>query len=80
MHVHCNAIILRATKAGDLEKYGSVWYHPNAIAHILSLSRVENHTSSHTIVAMAKDLQCMIKITNLFITIADVHGASPIEI
>ena len=26
---------------GDLPGYGTVWYHPNGIAHILSLSKVK---------------------------------------
>ena len=40
MHIHCNAGILVVTMVGDLEGYGTVWYHPDAIANILSLSNV----------------------------------------
>ena len=42
MHIHCNAGVLVVTQIGDLEGYGPVWYHPKAIANILSLSRVED--------------------------------------
>ena len=40
MHLRCNAGTLIVTQVGDLEGYGPVWYHPQAIANILSLSRV----------------------------------------
>jgi len=42
MHICCNASLLIVTLIGDLEGYGPVWYHPKAIANILSLSRVQN--------------------------------------
>ena len=42
MHIRCNAGVLIMTLIGDLEGYGPVWYHPKAIANILSLSRVED--------------------------------------
>ena len=43
MHIHCNAGVLIVTLIGDLPGYGPVWYHPDAIANILSQSRVEDH-------------------------------------
>ena len=36
--IHCNAGILVVTMVGDLDGYGTVWYHSEAIANILSLS------------------------------------------
>jgi hypothetical protein len=42
MTIHCNAGAVKTTTVGDLPGYGTVWYHPNGIANILSLSRVIN--------------------------------------
>ena len=42
MHIHCSAGVLVVTKVGDLDRYGTVWYHHKAIANILSQSRVED--------------------------------------
>ena len=43
MEIHCNAGIASTNLVGDLAGYGTVWYHPNGIANILSLSRVKEH-------------------------------------
>ena len=40
MHIHCNASITRTNLVGDLSGYGTVWYHPDGIANILSLAEV----------------------------------------
>eukprot|EP00978_Attheya_sp_CCMP212_P010733 scaffold26100_cov31-Attheya_sp.AAC.5 len=42
MDIHCNAGVTSTNLVGDLAGYGVVWYHPNGIANILSLSRVKN--------------------------------------
>ena len=41
MAIHCNAGITSTNLVGDLPGYGEVWYNPNGIANILSLSRVK---------------------------------------
>jgi len=38
--LHCNAGTTIVTKKGDLKGYGTVWFHPQGIANILSLSNV----------------------------------------
>jgi len=38
--LHCNAGTVQVTMKGDLRGYGTVWYHPNGIANILSLNNV----------------------------------------
>eukprot|EP00978_Attheya_sp_CCMP212_P042042 scaffold250013_cov31-Attheya_sp.AAC.1 len=43
MDIHCNAGVTSTSLVGDLAGYGVVWYHPNGIANILSLSRVKNN-------------------------------------
>ena len=40
MHIHCNAGITRMNLVGNLSGYGTVWYHPDGIANILSLAEV----------------------------------------
>ena len=40
MDIHCNAGVTSTNLIGDLPGYGTVWYHPNGIANILSLARV----------------------------------------
>ena len=40
MDIHCNAGVSTTQQIGDLPGYGTVWYNPNGIANILSLSRV----------------------------------------
>lgn len=42
MRIMCNAGEVVVTEIGDLRGYGTVWYHPGAIANILSLSRAKN--------------------------------------
>ena len=43
MDIHCNAGVTSTNLIGDLPGYGTVWYHPNGIANILSLTRVKEH-------------------------------------
>eukprot|EP00978_Attheya_sp_CCMP212_P020630 scaffold59246_cov62-Attheya_sp.AAC.1 len=45
MDIHCNAGVTSTNLVGDLPGYGTVWYHPQGIANILSLSnsKVKNH-------------------------------------
>jgi len=39
--LYCNAGKAIINKKGDLEGYGTVWYHPDGIANILSLHNVQ---------------------------------------
>ena len=39
--MHCNAGTMSVTKKGDLKGYGTVLYHPDGIANILSLNNVK---------------------------------------
>ena len=50
MHIHCNAGITRMNLVGDLSRYGTVWYHPDGIANILSLAEVRKqfHVTYHS--------------------------------
>ena len=41
MDIHCNAGVASTDMIGELHGYGTVWYHPDGIANILSLSRVK---------------------------------------
>lgn len=41
MTIHCNAGTTTTNLVGNLSGYGTVWYHPDGIANILSLSRVK---------------------------------------
>ena len=41
MYMHCTAGVTRTNLVGDLPGYGTVWFHPDGIANILSLSRVK---------------------------------------
>ena len=41
MFIHCTAGVAKTNLIGDLPGYGTVWYHPNGIANILSLSKVK---------------------------------------
>jgi hypothetical protein len=43
MDIHCNAGVASTNLEGELAGYGTVWYHPNGIANILSLSRMKEH-------------------------------------
>ena len=42
LHLHTNAGVLRCTMEGHLKHYGYVWYNPEAITNIVSLSNVIN--------------------------------------
>jgi hypothetical protein len=41
MDIHCNAGLASTDMIGELQGYGTVWYYPDGIANILSLSRVK---------------------------------------
>jgi hypothetical protein len=41
MDIHCNAGMTSMNLVGDLPGYGEVWYNPNGIAKILSISQVK---------------------------------------
>ena len=45
MNIHCNAGISTTNMVGDLAGYGTVWYHKNGIANILSLAKVSREHS-----------------------------------
>jgi hypothetical protein len=40
MTIHCNASAIKTTLVGDLPGYSSVWYNPNGIANIISVTCV----------------------------------------
>ena len=42
MRILCNALAVAVNQMGDLENYGSVWYHPDNISNILSLCNAQN--------------------------------------
>ena len=71
MHICCNAGVLIVTLIGDLEGYGTVWYHPKAIANIISLPRVEEDksNSASTTVETRMALWCMVRMTSPSTTI-----------
>lgn len=39
--IHCNAGEATTNMIGEFDRYGTVWYHPNGIANVLSLSKVK---------------------------------------
>lgn len=41
MEIHCNAGVSSTRMAGDLRGYGTVWFNPDEIANIISLSRMK---------------------------------------
>ena len=41
MYIHCTAGVTQTNLVGDLPGYGTIWFHPDGIANILSLSRVK---------------------------------------
>jgi len=43
MKIHCNAGISSTSLVGNLPGYGGMWFHPEGIANILSLSRVNEN-------------------------------------
>ena len=44
MLIHCNAGTIKTNMVGDLKNYGPVWYHPDAIANILSLAQAKSNS------------------------------------
>ena len=43
MFIHCTTGVAKTNMIGDLPGYGTVWYHPDRIANILSLSKVKEN-------------------------------------
>jgi hypothetical protein len=43
MEIHCNAVTTTTHMIGEFPGYGTVWYHVDGIANILSLSRISKH-------------------------------------
>ena len=41
MNIHCTARVTRTNLVGELPGYGTVWFHQDGIANILSQSRVK---------------------------------------
>ena len=41
MFIHCTAGVAKTNFIGDLPGYGTIWYHPDGIANILSPSKVK---------------------------------------
>ena len=41
LHIRCNVGVKTTTMRGNLSRYGPVWYFPNGITNILSLSHVK---------------------------------------
>jgi len=41
MNIHCMAGVTTTDLITNLPGYGTIWFHPNGIANILSLSRVK---------------------------------------
>ena len=39
MDIHCNVVVTSTNWVGNFPEVGRVWYHPNGIANILSLSK-----------------------------------------
>ena len=42
LKIHCNAGIATVTMVGKISGYGTVWFHPDGIANILSLSCIKS--------------------------------------
>ena len=42
MFIHCTASVAKTNLIGNCPGYGTVWYHPDRIANILSLSKVKD--------------------------------------
>jgi hypothetical protein len=40
--IHCNAGKATTNMVGEFDRYGTVWYHPDGIAKVLSLAKVKN--------------------------------------
>jgi Reverse transcriptase (RNA-dependent DNA polymerase)/Zinc knuckle len=43
--IHCNAGKATTNLIGDFDRYGTVWYHPEGIANVLSLAKVKSKYS-----------------------------------
>lgn len=43
MNIVCNAGTITVNQMGYFEGYGEVWYHPEAIANILSLNNIRRY-------------------------------------
>ena len=43
MEIHCNACVTSTNMIGELPGCGTVWYHPNGVANILSLACMKEH-------------------------------------
>jgi len=43
LKIHCNAFIVIITMVGEIDGYGTVWFHPDGIANILSLSHIKSN-------------------------------------
>jgi hypothetical protein len=54
--LHCNSGTVQVTMKGDLHGYGSVRYHPNGIANILSLNNVQKNARRVLIFVVAIQL------------------------
>jgi len=54
--LHCNAGTTSVAKKADLKVYGTVWYHPDGIANILSLYNVKIKYRVISTVNMKTDL------------------------
>ena len=54
--LHCNAGTTSVTKNGDLKGYGTIWYHPDGIANILSLYNVKIKYRVISTVSLKTDL------------------------
>jgi len=39
--LHCDVVKAIVTNNGNLKGYGTLWYHPDSIANILSLNNVQ---------------------------------------
>ena len=58
LNIHCNAGVMTTNMVGDLEGYGTVWFHRQGIANILYLYNVtdkfhvqfDSRTDNHFVV------------------------------
>ena len=42
LKIHCNAGITSVTMLGEISGYGTIWFHPDGIAKIVTLSRLKS--------------------------------------
>jgi hypothetical protein len=45
--IHCNAGKATTNMVGEFDRYGTVWYHPDGIANVLSLAKVKDKVQSN---------------------------------